>query len=1110
MKTNRLHIILFVVLGLILTVGLSFAALKINQKQTKSKKPTQEKVMSIAIVNEDEGARHHEDHLVFGDAFIRSVEKDDSHNWYVVSRGVAESGLEKDLYQMMIVIPSHFTEKATAIHEVSPESVALYYKINSSKGEEDTLQAEKVAEEVLNDFNRRVIDVYFSSILTNLQQAQNHVGSIIDLEEQYVTNYQNLVHSPLDEFTNQFTTIKDTTELSREQYSGIEELLISMDEELGTAAENRKNQQQILSDTFSLSHHNNPLYHELFNQIDTLGTSLESDPIQQLEQLAKVNEQVANRFKKDDEQQSVVMLDHSYQIADLLSRQERQVAAFDEELSKKLDGDLKEQIERDLANYFEDSFENGGLNLSMFFENPDKEMRKRIEKQIARLPKLTVQEIDSSILPTDTKERLKQLIVVTNAYNDEFDYEPETSQQTPGLLIDNEIDAYREELINQGIEVKDEMEVKASENGSQTLSLEIPKGFHAERIYVELPNGERIRMNEADQPLELNAEEEGQIKISLQLYLDEDNKDFDIFSHAMIVTKLEENLTETIETEEIEATTEENSEEECEELSQDEARSSEILEELENETSHVNEPIQKQVVEKEIVVETNNQQKITKHQVMFSLIDEVPEKLIESSIETIDDFGQIQTLYELYFGFDFSAEDYQDKLEDESLHELATENAFYTLFNTQDIGELFKDYAVAQIVEQVTEQTDEMLSGYRADVAEFETVLDQLIQESDSLTNQLEMTREEAVELNRQVSVMIEEVARLREHSLEMLEHEPILKEAYEEEQEMNLQLNDGFQEFLLESEELAFTAETNRSSAEHIYQTFDLINEQADEIQDSGSNLLTDAEELSVNLTAKLMDDQEFANNFSEVFANSQIGDRPNEDLHQFLANPVETKNTGTVQTGNNEEKQPVLQNSPYKLVIISFVIALFTAYVIFNRFGVHEEQLGSLSKKEQILTNNTPLTIMISLFSIIQGMIIGGIVGTLGKVEISQTFIWITVGILILFSMTLVASYLLRQLNTLGMFLLLGVFSFYLLFREVALRESETSTLLEKIVRFSPLHYVETVYASLIRGNGSIGQILLVIGIVSIIGIGINLLVFYKRSDGEDDESEELQEAS
>src|SRR5699024_3518219 len=129
------------------------------------------------------------------------------------------------------------------------------------------------------------------------------------------------------EFTNQFTTIKDTTELSREQYSGIEELLISMDKELGTAAENRKNQQQILSDTFSLSHHNNPLYHELFNQIDTLGTSLESDPIQQLEQLAKVNEQVANRFKKDDEQKSVVMLDHSYQIADLLSRQERQVAA---------------------------------------------------------------------------------------------------------------------------------------------------------------------------------------------------------------------------------------------------------------------------------------------------------------------------------------------------------------------------------------------------------------------------------------------------------------------------------------------------------------------------------------------------------------------------------------------------------------------------------------------------------------------------------------------------------------------------------------------------------------------------------------------------------------
>ncbi|MBA5735581.1 type VII secretion protein EsaA, partial [Escherichia coli] len=57
--------------------------------------------MTIALVNEDQGAKFQGEEVEFGNQFVKSIEKDDQHEWYVVSRGVAESGLKRDVYNMM-------------------------------------------------------------------------------------------------------------------------------------------------------------------------------------------------------------------------------------------------------------------------------------------------------------------------------------------------------------------------------------------------------------------------------------------------------------------------------------------------------------------------------------------------------------------------------------------------------------------------------------------------------------------------------------------------------------------------------------------------------------------------------------------------------------------------------------------------------------------------------------------------------------------------------------------------------------------------------------------------------------------------------------------------
>lgn len=87
--------------------------------------------MTVVLVNEDEGATLNENPYYFGREFVKRIEKDDTHDWYVVSRGVAESGLARNVYNMMIIIPHDFSERALSIDSEAPERVQLLYKINA-------------------------------------------------------------------------------------------------------------------------------------------------------------------------------------------------------------------------------------------------------------------------------------------------------------------------------------------------------------------------------------------------------------------------------------------------------------------------------------------------------------------------------------------------------------------------------------------------------------------------------------------------------------------------------------------------------------------------------------------------------------------------------------------------------------------------------------------------------------------------------------------------------------------------------------------------------------------------------------------------------------------
>ena len=64
--------------------------LKTNQKQSR---------LDIALVNEDQAVSMDGKNYNLGSDYVKNIERDEKHNWSVVSRGTAESGLSSGKYQ---------------------------------------------------------------------------------------------------------------------------------------------------------------------------------------------------------------------------------------------------------------------------------------------------------------------------------------------------------------------------------------------------------------------------------------------------------------------------------------------------------------------------------------------------------------------------------------------------------------------------------------------------------------------------------------------------------------------------------------------------------------------------------------------------------------------------------------------------------------------------------------------------------------------------------------------------------------------------------------------------------------------------------------------------
>lgn len=192
--------------NVVLVIALLAAVVTLNvavQKNTSTAKDSKIKTdqktkLNVAVVNEDRAVKVDKKEYNLGASYVKNLERDDSQNWYIVTRGAADAGLENGKYQLVVTIPSDFSEKVLDVNAISADRTIVTYKVNAAGNQQIENEANSLAKDIIADLNSQLVDMYMASILRNLYTAQQNVQASSEVQVTNIGNYRtNLLESAI-------------------------------------------------------------------------------------------------------------------------------------------------------------------------------------------------------------------------------------------------------------------------------------------------------------------------------------------------------------------------------------------------------------------------------------------------------------------------------------------------------------------------------------------------------------------------------------------------------------------------------------------------------------------------------------------------------------------------------------------------------------------------------------------------------------------------------------------------------------------------------------------------------------------------------------------------
>ncbi|KXT71465.1 type VII secretion protein EsaA [Streptococcus cristatus] len=388
----------------LLVVFLLAAVIILNiavQKNTTSSddtklKTSQQTKLNVAIVNEDQAVRVDKKEYNLGASYVKNIERDNSQNWSVVTRGAADSGLEKGTYQLVLTIPSDFSEKVLDVNSVNADKTTVTYKVNASGNLQVENDANKLAKDIIADLNSQLVDMYMASILSNLYTAQQNVQASSQLQITNIGHYKtNLLDTAINS-RNIFPTLFNLSTSSVDANTALKTTLESYSQVFDNLGNSQTSYGNNFSSLLKQRGEDQISYADFMEQLMAMNRDTLSAETKKLYENLQANQEALGKQIGSSEQADVR---DASTYAGLTDNVTKQIADLEENLEaertkfKNHEDNIKEFINKKLVDYYTPE-QDGEITLSQvlakgnvtFLTDAENTLKAELSDAVAELP----------------------------------------------------------------------------------------------------------------------------------------------------------------------------------------------------------------------------------------------------------------------------------------------------------------------------------------------------------------------------------------------------------------------------------------------------------------------------------------------------------------------------------------------------------------------------------------------------------------------------------------------------------------------------------------------------------------------------------------------------
>ncbi|AYF95344.1 type VII secretion protein EsaA [Streptococcus mitis] len=1042
--------------------------------RTNSDSSVQQAPIKVAIVNEDTGKVYNGQPINIANTLVNSFIAKNNYKVEVVSRSIAESGLKNETYQLMIVLPSKFSEEALAIESTSPVQAKFQYQIQSSD-QLTVKQAEQAVVAFKELFNKDLINIYFTSIIGNLKTAQGQVADVVTNEHESLTSFNNKLVDPLAQYGQQFNGLGSSPNNLLSSYSSFNKTLLNT------------------NDAFKSIDSVNKTYEETINGIDkqqkkwdnSLNTREQAlsnydkdfsklSVEKQLSQLAAINTQFNNNFSEPAIWKETTDKASSYNkdIAKLLESLKKNNKEIDDTLSN-YDTKIREAVESSLAKN-PSAVDGANKTLGSYIKSLNTSMQNQIT---SKWPSVYYDDttINNLSLSDTDKQHLKNISAFIRWYSKKIGKDLPTLQST---TLENEEFSQLKNDIKSKSTTKRELTLPSFEGKISKLKITVPSGY-----YLKESNFGFSDLGGGSYQVSFPGEVSPGMTISYTLGIKNEN-DLNVLSPVLVKYQLDT-------TEDVKVIKEDAPYVEKDKIENETVHAAPVSPATSvasgSSTPDVQKPTEIITITKTITTTKINQTEkkvLNRHYEMQDIISNWeynPTKLTQAVYKDVEAYLQLSGLVTAYYGLDLSKNTYTDTTF------VPAEGSLAALANNDDLKTIVTNLIKATTVEALKSDlkiSDKKLTDIQSRLANAEKLtsnIEQLRTTTNDLITQLRQLIEQTKLVDTTIKGKPSFVATEKVDNTSMVN--------------VSMDMNRDLGTLISASKTLMDNTKANQAVSETIQATMTQLTNDVNTLEKDGKSLSARVSELKNIMSSEYGSNEEFLKNFSTVLSNTRTGNTKNDAVYEYLSNPVDASKIGNVvsaatnrpsQTNRQDERSGLL------VILISYLVSLVVAYLFQHADKEELQRLISLKDRLSWRNSSGPM-FFLSVISVAVGSIIAIVSGVKLAFSVGQLSWFVMLLVLVSLMMTYSLNILLDKLKSLGFLISISLLLLYIisatqLFDEYYVNPAPILTTL------SPLTYLEGVVRLFINQQNGVVQSVMVI-VVLTIALGLVNIFLYRQ---------------